>query len=236
MYRLYALIPLALAACASHPYTSLPELSSAPASAASRAYRIHPGDELEIRFFATPELDQTLVVRPDGRLGLRFLDNPVEAAGLTPEELETALEDRYAAELREPDVEVVVRGFVGEKVYVGGEVREPGIITLDPGLSVLEAIIVAGGFTTEANEREVLVIRKDGQGHPVPFKVAREQGSVAAPLPATARLAPADVVYVPRSRVADANRFVEQYIRGLLMFDGFRISFGYDLDDLEDRP
>lgn len=224
------LIALMLCGCAAAPTESLPELGDDPTAPVFSAYRIQPGDQLDIRFFDTPELDELITVRPDGRIGLRLLDEAVEASGRTPEELEADLRAAYAGELRAPEIDVVVRAFAGQKVYVGGEVRKPGIVAIDGDTTVLQAIILAGGMTELADEKEVLVIRKGREGQPTPHRARLAAGrrNVGHGGP---RLAATDVVYVPRSRIADANRFVEQYIRGLLMFDGFRISFGYDLDD-----
>lgn len=235
MQRVLAFIVVLLSACATDNSASVPPLPAEPLAAEPARYRIQAGDELELRFFANPELDETVVVPPDGRIGLPLLDAPVLAAGRTPEEFEQALEAQYGSQLRDPDIDVVVRGTIGHMVYVGGEVAKPGMFPMTPGLTVLGAIVQAGGFNENASEREVLVIRKTDQGRPASFRVGAETRHRAAAELAAAQLVPTDVVYVPRSRVANANRFVEQYIRGLLMFDGFRISFGYDLDDPEDR-
>lgn len=226
---------LLLMACAPNPIASLPELDAVAADGDPFVYRIQPGDQLQVSFLSAPELDDLITVRPDGRIGLKLLTQPVFAGGLTPEQLESELTALYARELIEPEIDVLIRATTGHRVYVGGEVAKPGVVQIAPGGSVLEAIILAGGLTDEASEKEVLVIRKDAQGRPVPRRAGLSLNRTGQANPSVATLAPTDVVYVPRSRIANANRFVEQYIRGLMMFDGFRISFGYDLDDPANR-
>ena len=83
-------------------------------------------------------------------------------------------------------------------------------------------------MTNAARLEQILVIRKGPDNRPISFSVDLKQtlkGNVAtSPL-----LAAADVVYVPKSKIANATNFVDQYIRDLLLFEGFRV--GYDLND-----
>jgi len=82
-------------------------------------YRMQPGDEMDIKFFFNPELNQTVFVRPDGKISLPVVDD-VQAAGLTPSELDALITQIYARELRKPMVTVIVKTFTGRQVYVGG--------------------------------------------------------------------------------------------------------------------
>ncbi len=70
-------------------------------------YRMQPGDEMDIKFFFNPELNQTVFVRPDGKISLPVVDD-VQAAGLTPSELDALVTQIYARELRKPMVTVIV--------------------------------------------------------------------------------------------------------------------------------
>ena len=88
-----------------------PEQRDGPAD-----YRIAPGDELEIAFFHTPELNTSVIVRPDGKIGLPLAQG-LEAAGRTPEELATTLRRIYQAELLDPDVAVNVRTFSAYQIH-----------------------------------------------------------------------------------------------------------------------
>lgn len=188
-------------------------------------YVIQPGDELEIRFMTAPELDDILIVRPDGLITLPYIP-AIRATGLTPEQLDAELTEKFASQLIDPDVHITVRSFGGQRVFVGGQVRRPGVVEFTAPITVLEAVIAAGGLTDDADADEILLIRRGEDNRPFSVKAN-------APETRVYRLAAADVVYVPRSRIADRVRFVDQYIRQLLLFGGFRIGFGYDLNDPE---
>lgn len=82
-------------------------------------YVIYPGDKLEIKFFYNPELNDTVQVRPDGKISLQLVDD-VKAAGMTTTELDKELTEKYSMEFINPTISVIVRSFTGEKIYVGG--------------------------------------------------------------------------------------------------------------------
>src|SRR5262245_59044784 len=88
----------------------------------SAAYRIQNGDSLAIRFYRNPELNNDVVVRPDGMISLPLIDD-VPAAGTSPQDLGKTLEQRYQGELATPDVTVIVAKFGAERIFVGGEVN-----------------------------------------------------------------------------------------------------------------
>lgn len=193
-------------------------------------YTIQPGDTLDIKFFYNPELNETVVVRPDGFISLQLVDE-VKAAGLEPKQLTRQLVELYSRDLKKPVVTVIVKSFDGQRVYVGGEVNLQGLITMPVGLTVLQAVMQAGGFRPTALPSETLVIRKGPDRRPVPIKV-----DLAAVLDGTAeggdfRLQSEDVVYVPKSPIAKANQFVNQYIENLLLFKGVTFGFGYSIND-----
>jgi protein involved in polysaccharide export with SLBB domain len=186
------------------------------------AYTIAPGDELDIKFFFNPELNERVVVRPDGFISLQLIDE-IQAAGLKPAELDDKLTGLYARELRKPVVTVIVRSFTRQRVFVGGEVNTPGLIVLPAGMTALQAIFQSGGFKETADPSEILIIRKGENDRPVPVRVDLA-AVMAADSETDFQLHPDDIVYVPRSAIANVGKFIEQYIGGLLMFRGW--SFG----------
>ena len=187
-----------------------------------RPYHIHPGDELDIKFFFNPELNETVFVRPDGKISLQLVGE-VQAAGVKPSELDATLTRLYARELRQPVVVVIVRSFTGEKVYVGGEVGRPGLIDLTPGMTSLQAVINAGGLLESGKLDSVLLIRKGPQDAPVPIRLDLAQ--VMDGVDGDIHLQPSDIVYVPKTWIASANKFIKEYINGLLMFRGVHLGF-----------
>ena len=77
-------------------------------------YRIQVGDQLDIKFFYNPELNEQVTVRPDGRISLQLV-HEIMVAGLTPSELTDLLTKKYAPELKKPEITVIVRSFGAHK-------------------------------------------------------------------------------------------------------------------------
>lgn len=217
--------------CASYPasngYRSQHEMKNNKPPA---EYRIQPGDELEVKFFYNPELNQAQTVRPDGRISLMLLDD-VKAAGLTPRELDDQLTRSYSAELKKPAVTIIVKSFSGQRVYVGGEVGRQGLIRFTPGMTPLEAVFDAGGFTEAAKPADAIVIRKKPGEEPVFTRIDLKKALYGDGESANFRLEPYDIVYVPKSGIAKANKFVRQYIQDLFLFRGVGLGFSWELHD-----
>ena len=186
-------------------------------------YTIQSGDELDIKFFYNPELNETVTVRPDGKISLQLIDE-IHAADLPPLELDRQLTELYSRELRKPVLTVIVRSFTRQRVFVGGEVEAPGLIELPTGMTALQAIFQSGGFKETADPAEALVIRKGPGNKPIPLRIDLASVMEADSAGADLQLRPDDIVFVPKSAIANANKFIDEYIGGLLMFRGW--SFG----------
>ena len=193
-------------------------------------YLIQPGDQLGIKLFYNPELNESVLVRPDGKISLQLLDD-VQAAGLTPSQLDQFLTEKYAQELKKPVLTVIVRSFTGQRVYVGGEVNRPGLINLAAGMSALQAVINAGGLRETAKPEDAIVIRKGRNNKPIPLRVDLNKAIYGKTAGADFQLQPYDIIYVPKTSIAKANKFVNQYIERLLLFRGVSFGFTYELRD-----
>ena len=193
-------------------------------------YIIQPGDELDIKFFYNPELNETVAVRPDGKISLQLIDE-IQAASLQPSELDRRLTDLYSRELKRPVLTVIVRSFTGQQVYVGGEVNTPGLVTLPPGITPLQAVFQSGGFKDTAQPAETLIIRKGPDNRPVPLRIDLAAVMNASSQGPDFHLQPDDIVYVPKSAIARLNQFVSQYIEQLLLFRGVSLGFNYRLNN-----
>jgi polysaccharide export outer membrane protein len=175
-------------------------------------YRIQPGDTIDVRFEYHPNDNQKLRVRPDGKLGLG-LTGDVQAARLTADELASVIRMESSKYLRDPKVSVVVTETVA-RAYIGGEVSEAGFVALNKPLTVFQAVLERGGFTPSSDMKNITVISR-GEGDE---RIMRRVNVQATPdeQPAEALvLAPDDVVVVPKTGIASANTFVEQWIDGL---------------------
>jgi polysaccharide export outer membrane protein len=185
------------------------------------SYVIQIGDQLDIKLFYNPELNEQVTVRPDGRISLQLADE-VLAAGLTPEQLRESLLHIYSTQLRQPELAVIVRSFSSQKIYVDGEVGHPGLQPLGGRETVLDAISEAGGLKDSARRKQVLIIRRNGQKPPSVLTINVKELLNAKYADRNIPLEPYDVVYVPRSRIGDVNAWVSQYIRNNIPF-----SFGF---------
>jgi protein involved in polysaccharide export with SLBB domain len=197
---------------------ALPEPSEGP-------YRIQVGDVLEVSFFKTVELNRTRTVGPDGQISLMLIGQ-LKVAGRTIDDLTDELTERYAHELTDPQVTLSVQEFAGMKIYVGGEVNRPGMLPFRGGLTLVQAIMDAGGFMKTARLSEVVVIRRGDEGQPVGTVVNVQAILKEAEFGDDVALAPSDVIFVARSRVANVNLFIEQYFRNMYpipIFLGFNI-------------
>ena len=185
-----------------------------------------PGDVIEIKFFYTPQLNDVQTVRPDGRIALQLVGE-VDVQQKTPAEVRRELLELYAPHVEQMEVAVIVRSFWNRRVFVGGQVIMPGIIEMPGEMTVLEAIIQAGGFDMrEAEVKNVVVIRhRDGQryGHAVDLRTA-----VAGERTEPFLLEPQDIVYVPRTQIAKVNQWIDQHINKIIPDTGmfFRTTRG----------
>ena len=177
-------------------------------------YRVQVNDVLEFLFFKNIELNQTRTVGPDGAIALQLIGT-VQVVGRTIDEITADVTSLYARELVNPQVTVAVKEFSGLKVYVGGEVGLPGIQIFRGGLTAMQAVVVAGGFKPTARVDEVLLIRQGPDGKPV--GTVHDLGRVIkhAEFTRDVTLVPTDIIFVPRSRIANVNRFIEQYFRNM---------------------
>jgi protein involved in polysaccharide export with SLBB domain len=178
-------------------------------------YILHIGDVLDIKFFYNSELNELLPIRPDGMISLQLIDE-VRAAGMTSSELDKILTEKYSVIFEKPEITVIVKDFGGQKVYVGGEVANPRVVSMVGNVTSLQAILDAGGFRETAQPDSVIIISKGEDNTPVVRKVNLKKVISGDPLGSDAFLRPFDIVYVPKSFIANVNKFVEQYIEGIV--------------------
>jgi protein involved in polysaccharide export with SLBB domain len=190
-------------------------------------YTILPGDELDIRFFHTPDKNLTLPVRPDGYISLPHVLE-VSAAGKTPEQLSQELNAAYGDVLIDPQIAVIVRAFSAQRVHVGGRVEHPGVFPLTRSMTVLESIHQAGGYQQQAMLSQVLVIRKMPGGDHQIISVNLNKALNGTDLRQNIELRPYDAVYLPDQPIAVVNTWVDLYIRQNIPFNfGFRWDVGF---------
>jgi polysaccharide export outer membrane protein len=129
-------------------------------TADSDQYVIGPEDVLLINVWKEDAFTRTLPVRIDGKISLPLLDD-IQAAGLTPLQLKEALAKKLKDFVEDPAVTVTVMEANSFKAYVSGEVKTPGVYKLHKELTLVKLIIMAGGFTEWANQKNILIITKE---------------------------------------------------------------------------
>lgn len=226
--RLFVLAGLVLAGCAGAapgPAGRFADIPYADWSDAEPPYRLYPGDEVEVSVISAPELNKIVIVQPDGRISLPLIA-PMMVTDRTVDEVRQNLAQAYASQLRRPDVALSAKA-APLRVFVGGEVGNPGVYEMVGDSDALRAVIQAGGLLPTAGARRVVILRRGVGGVGMIRKVDLSRGLRAG----GADLAPLrrfDVVFVPRSGVAKAGLAVQQYFRNLTPID---VGFSYALGD-----
>ncbi len=148
-------------------------------------------------------------MQPDGYVALKDA-GPVQAQGLTLEELRLAVGRAYTGYLHDPQVAVALKEFEHPYFVAGGEVSKPGKYELRADISILEAVEIAGGFTHEAKHSQVLLFRRvnDDLVEAQVFDLKRmlkERSLGEVPL-----LRPGDLVFVPQNSISKIERFLSR--------------------------
>lgn len=162
MAALFA-IPAIAGLTGPHDAQAAPPPAKKEAQPVSQDYIIGPEDVLEISIWKNSDLSKTVNVRPDGKISLPLIGD-IMAAGLTP----TQLRDLLFAKLKEYQeaavVSVIVQSVNSYRIFMVGEVKNPGTYVLKSNTSVLQAISMAGGFTPFASKNGIVLVRKKSDG------------------------------------------------------------------------
>ena len=193
-------------------------------------YHLQPGDRLDVTFYQNPELNEKVIVRPDGRISLQLIDE-LPVAGLTPQQVKELLTDRYAPYLKKPMPSVSITSFGGQRVYVGGEVNSPGVITLKGRTTVPQAIMEAGGFKSDADIKEVLVVSRAPDKRPVSRSVNIKKALKGKLSDDQMLVQPFDIIYVQKSLMLKANEFIDRVYAFVPPFVWFGFSYEVHVDD-----
>ncbi len=134
-------------------------------------YKIGADDVLTINVWHEPEVSRNVPVRPDGKISLPLIGD-VQAAGLTPTELQKELETLFSKYLTAPDVSVIVAEIRSQRINVLGQVGRPGTYPLIPPMSVIDAISEAGGLKEFAKANSIYILRTlpNGQREHIKFQ------------------------------------------------------------------
>lgn len=178
-------------------------------------YRLQVGDIIDIKMMLNPELNEQVVIPPDGKISTTLAQD-IMAYGRTVSDLQADLEDRYSGpdKLRDPQVAVILRSFAPTRVYVTGEVYTPGeFVTIGPNLTLMQAIARAGGVKNSANTDGIIILRNSPSGVMKGYSANYTDAASGNKPESNVRLAAYDVVYVPRSGIGNVYLHYQQYIQ-----------------------
>jgi polysaccharide biosynthesis/export protein len=186
--------PLALAVLLAVMGCQTPKTPLSQSTEQPDAFSLHEGDVVKISFPDAPTLDTTQQIRRDGKIELSLVGE-VQAAGYAPDQLEKELLKLYAPQLlsKQVNVTVVSSSF---PVFVSGSVLRPGKVVSDRPLTVLQAIMEAGGFDHATADLKAVVVSRIENGQARKYTV-NVQAVLEGKSTASFYLKPSDVVYVP---------------------------------------
>ena len=179
-----------------------------------------PGDNIEIQVYRYSDLARKFQIPPDGRIFYPWVGE-IQAAGTSVVKLRNTIVTGLSSYILDPQVEIAVTALRSDRVYVLGEVHNPGIFPADTRMTAIDAISAAGGFTIDAKWSDVVLIRgglEQRQAMSLDLKSMLEEGNASQNVP----LRSGDILYVPPTYVADVSRFMfhlEQIIRPILQIE-----------------
>jgi polysaccharide biosynthesis/export protein len=187
-------------------------VSEAPVSEAPDTYMFGPGDQLSLTVYRHPDLDAELTIAPDGTITVPLLGR-LEVGEKSYVDVVTMLEAGWGAYYTDISVAVNVTQILSRKAFVVGEVTNASAVPLTSNVSVLEALVLAGGINKDAKTDNILLVRP-GEGGTELYTVdmaAVMTGDTAD----NVLLRPGDVLVVPAKTIVNVERFFRR-VSGIL--------------------
>jgi len=178
-------------------------------SESSRDYLINRNDEISLQFMKSPEYDQTVSVRPDGKISLPFIGE-VRVAGKTISQTSDELAELFKEFLVEPEIAVMLKSVGDHYCYVMGQVGKPGQYAITPGMTVLRAVAAAGGSERGAKMNSIILVRNDYQSGAQVMRLNMDLGELQKNRSQDLVLAADDFIYVPKTFIANVDSFIER--------------------------
>lgn len=163
------------------------------------------GDEIQLTVYRQNDLSAKFQIPPDGIIYLPLIGE-IKAKGVSLRQIRNQITQGYAKYLVNPQVTLAVTTIKSNKVVVLGEVKQPGMFALETEMTALQAISAANGFTVDAHMGSVLLIRGD-PAKPQLMILNLDTTADIANIGHNVALEKNDVIYVPASHIANAERF-----------------------------
>ncbi len=197
---LIAILGLLITAC-----TGLPSSSEMPPASelGSEPYEIGVGDTVAVHVWRNPELGQSIVVRPDGFISLPLMGD-VKAEGKRPENLASEISNTLGEFIRTPEVTVMVTSPLSKefrnRIRITGQVASPQSVAFQPGMTVLDVVVMAGGVTDFAADSRA-VLHRQTKGEYQSFGLDLGAILTDGDMRTNHSLQPGDVISVPRKQL-----------------------------------
>lgn len=173
-------------------------------------YTLRPGDVLELQYRYTPALNQTVMVLPDGDVNLNLVGD-VQVSELTVAQAHDLIVEKAGARLNDPELNLILKEFQRPYVVVAGEVTTPGKIDLRENTTAMQAILLAGGLSKNAQSGQVLLFRKINTNMAEVKVLKLTNLHRTADLERDVQLQAGDMLLVPRNKVEKISRYMQLF-------------------------
>lgn len=167
------------------------------------------GDEMQVSVYLHSDLTKKILIPPDGKIFYPLIGE-IQVEGMSMTDLRHKIREGLAEYIIDPQVSLEVISLRSQKIFVLGEVQKPGIFLLEGRMDLVEAISRAGGFTLDASESSVMLIRGD-LSHPEARKIDLKKALKKGDITKNVALQKGDIIYVPASYIADVDRFFRHF-------------------------
>lgn len=165
---------------------------------------------------------RTIVVKPDGTIDLPLVEERVLAAGHTIQEVERTVNRAYRKRVANANISLALDAAQSRNFYIMGQVGGPGSYPITQPITILHALAVAGGPIVDRSDlTSVILISRNINGKPIGRRIDVKRMLDVGDLGSNILVKPYDVIYVPKTYIADVQLFVEQYLNTITGFTGF---------------
>ena len=174
---------------------------------AEERYRLVPGDVIDISYRYTPEFNQSVMVQPDGFVGLQIVGD-IKIGGLTLEDARKKIAEKASVRLKDPEINLLLKEFQKPYFVVSGEVATGGKFEMRENVTALQAVMIAGGFKDSAKTWQIVVFRKLNEETAEVRTINLRSIQKTSDLENDLTLRSGDIVFVPRNTFSKIERFI----------------------------
>ena len=177
------------------------------------SYTLGAGDEFSISVWRNSDLNRDVRIPPSGKIDLPLVGE-VLAAGKSMTELKNELTESFSRYIIDPKVDISITTARNNKIYVMGEVQNPGVLTLDRRIMVWEALLMAGGLSDDANPQKALLLHpmerepeKRVEIIGIDYKKRFDQEGASLSM----FMRNGDILLIPEKRIASVEKFMTRF-------------------------